>query len=461
MKLLSSGFYGNSPIYLQNLLLSFHEYANSRKRYGMGYYRFLQQLSIMDEGDRLAEQEFQDREVQAIIRHAVQHSPFYRELYKNKASDIQSADGLTQLPIIEETLFAERIEEIHTETQRKKEAFSSGSAPTGFPPLQLTNLDVQRQTAAIDYFKKQNGVINLEMKRATFYSGDFVPHAQTEGAFWRDIYYLNQRIYSAHHCMEPFLESVIRNLNEFRPDFIDGLPSAILALSRFINDQCIILTFQTAAVFVETEILSDSERLEIESAFGCIVRRWSMKSERSPFLFECAAGNLHFNMRTGVLEFGEKGEVLLTRFHTHGTPLIRLKIKDRLLPVHCPCPCGSAHPVVRKPTEPESEYLQSKSRGKVTSLYLATVREKFRQLAPAMQFVQNSLDEIIIWIDGEGTLLLETEQQIRQEMISIFGADMRFTVSRRHVETADSGRYPGLVINNLQKHICQSDCGMN
>lgn len=461
MKLLSSELYGNSPIYLQNLLLSFREYANSRKRYGMGYYRFLHQLSIMDERDPLAEQAFQDQELQALVQHAALHSPFYRELYRNKASEIQTAADLTLLPVITETLFEERIQEIHTQAQSKKEA-STHHAATGLSLLQLTNLDIQKQTAAVDHFRKQNGAINLEMKRATIYSGDFVPHTQTEGAFWRDIYYLNQRLYSAQHCREPFLEPVVRNLNEFRPDFIDGLPSAILALSRFINTNRIILTFQTAAVFVETEILTDTERLEIESAFGCTVRRWSMASDHSPFLYECASGNLHFNMRTGVLEFAERGKVLLTLFHTRGTPLIRLEIKDRLLPVPCPCACGSAHPVVRRPAVPESEYLQSKSRGKVTSLYLATVQEKFRALAPAMQFVQNSLDEIIIWIDGDAPLPFDSEQQIRQEMVQVFGADMRFTVRSREVEQVDLAESSGLIINNLNlnKRICPRECGM-
>lgn len=461
MKLLSSELYGNSPIYLQNLLLSFREYANSRKRYGMGYYRFLHQLSIMDERDRTAERAFQDQEVQALVQHAALHSPFYRELYRNKTSEIQTAADLTQLPVINETLFEERIQEIHTQAQ-KKIAASTHHAAAGFALLQLTNLDIQKQTAAVDHFRKQNGAINLEMKRATIYNGDFVPHTQTQGAFWRDIYYLNQRLYSAQHCREPFLEPVVRNLNEFKPDFIDGLPSAILALSRFINTHRVILTFQTAAVFVETEILTDNERLEIENAFGCTVRRWSMASDRSPFLYECAAGNLHFNMRTGVLEFAESGKVLLTRFHTRGTPLIRLEIKDRLLPVPCPCACGSAHPVVRKPAIPESEYLQSKSRGKVTSLYLATVQEKFRDLAPAMQFVQNSLDEIIIWINGDAPLPFDTEQQIRQEMVQVFGADMRFTVRSREVEQVGLAKSSGLIINNLNlnKRICPSECGM-
>ncbi|MFP8782055.1 phenylacetate--CoA ligase family protein [Planococcus plakortidis] len=459
MKLLSTELYGNSPVYLQNLMLSLREYANSRKRYGMGYYRFLHQLSGMDENDRQSEERYRDQELRSFLRHAAEHSAFYQELYGKSLADIQCASDLRQLPVIEEELFNERIDEIRLHTMRKKEGAADVSGTGQSPRLWLSNLDLQKQTAAVDHFKKQHGAINLDMKRATFHQGNFVPPGQKQGAFWRDIYYLNQRLYSADHCMEPFLPAVVRNLNGFRPDFIDGLPDAILAIARYINDHRLLLDFQAVAVFVESEILSESEGLEIESAFGCSVRRWSMKTERSPFLTECSAGNLHFNMRTGVMEFTDQGDVLLTRFHTTGTPLIRLKIKDQWMPIYCQCPCGSVHPVVRKPLEPISAFLQSRSRGRVTSLYLATVQEKFRQAAPSMQFVQNSLDAIEIWLSGTNTIPAELEQNIVREMADIFGEDMSFTVKGRLHGAGDKGKGPsGLIINNLQlPRTCQSD----
>ncbi|MEZ0482283.1 hypothetical protein [Planococcus sp. SSTMD024] len=458
MKLLSTELYGNSPVYLQNLLLSFREYANSRKRYGMGYYRFLHQLSGMDENDRQSEERYQDQELRSLLHHAAEHSAFYQDIYGGDLADIRFASDLRQLPIIEEELFNERIDDIRTPPVRKKRGEAEISGSGQLPRLWLSNLDLQKQTAAVDHFKKQHGAVNLDMKRATFHQGDFVPIGQKEGAFWRDIYYLNQRLYSAHHCTEPFLSAVVRNLNGFRPDFIDGLPEAILTLARFINDHRLLLDFQAVAIFVETEILSESERLEIESAFGCSARRWSMKTERSPFLSECSAGNLHFNMRTGVMEFTDKGEVLLTRFHTKGTPLIRLKIQEQWMPVHCPCPCGSAHPVVRKPFKPISGFLQSRSRGKVTSLYLATVQGKFQQAAPSMQFVQNSLDAIEIWLRGTDVVSPQLEQDIIQEMAAIFGEDMIFKVRGCSNSPAEKTGPAGLIINNLQfPRTCRSD----
>lgn len=162
------------------------------------------------------------------------------------------------------------------------------------------------------------------------------------------------------------------------------------------------------------------------------------------------------------MEFTEKGEVLLTRFHTKGTPVIRLKIKDQWMPVHCPCPCGSVHPVVRKPLQPISSFLQSRSRGRVTSLYLATVQEKFQQAAPSMQFVQNSVDAIEIWLSGIDLVPKELEQDIVQEMAGIFGEDMRFMVKGRSGSPSEEIGAAGLIINNLQvPRTCPTEYGMD
>lgn len=95
----------------------------------------------------------------------------------------------------------------------------------------------------------------------------------------------------------------------------------------------------------------------------------------------------------------------------------------------------------------------------MTSLYLATVQEKFRQAAPSMQFVQNSLDAIEIWLSGTNTIPAELEQNIVREMADIFGEDMSFTVKGRLHGAGDKGAGPsGLIINNLQlPRTCQSD----
>lgn len=94
----------------------------------------------------------------------------------------------------------------------------------------------------------------------------------------------------------------------------------------------------------------------------------------------------------------------------------------------------------------------------MTSLYLATVQGKFQQVAPSMQFVQNSLDAIEIWLSGTDFVPPQLEQDIIQEMTGIFGEDMIFTVKGRSNDLSEETGPAGLIINNLQfPRTCQSD----
>lgn len=98
----------------------------------------------------------------------------------------------------------------------------------------------------------------------------------------------------------------------------------------------------------------------------------------------------------------------------------------------------------------------------MTSLYLATVQEKFQQMVPSMQFIQNSVDAIEIWLSGTEIVSKKLEQDIVQEMAGIFGEDMSFIVRGRSNKQAEEIGPGGLIINNLQfPKTCQSDYGMD
>lgn len=108
----------------------------------------------------------------------------------------------------------------------------------------------------------------------------------------------------------------------------------------------------------------------------------------------------------------------------------------------------------------ESAFLQSKTRGKVTSLYLATVRDKFQEAAPFMQFVQDSADGVVIRVGGGEGITPALEKEIIQEMRAAFGEDMHFTVKRQTGKPHEKDSERELVINNLQEmEVCGSDEG--
>lgn len=289
---------------------------------------------------------------------------------------------------------------------------------------------MQRHMALLDFFKMQHGATNLEMKRASFSSNRFIPKRQRKKVFWRDNHAVKQRLYSSYYCNEKNAKAYVENLDNYKPDFIDGLPSAICELAKFINRNKIILSFQPIAVFSTEEKLTPECRKEIEEAFNCPVRHHYAFTEGAPLISECAKGRLHYNRSSGIIETTEDKEMIITGFNTYGTPLIRYKTGE-LIDLGFEderCSCGNAQPVLRQLQGREEDFLQSQSRGKFTALYMSMAGSNFSASIRKIQFIQMAPDAIDVMIEAAESYTMAMTESIQEELIYIFGEEMKFNI---------------------------------
>ena len=324
--------YNKSPIILQNIYTSLVGYTYRRRRFSGVYLKTLEELKHRDYSDLNALEEYQDRQVSELVRYAVEHTQFYRERYKEiDINSIRRVRDLTNLPKLSKEDVRKHTEEMCAiPISERIENNTSGTSGT---PLKtyFTKADCQRRMAYLDFFKWQHGFVHLKMKRASFNSSKIVPIGQKKKVFWRNNYAIKQRIYSGFHCKGANVKYYVDNLNRYKPDSIDGYPSAIYEVARYILDNNVKMTFKPIAVFTTAEALLPYYRTIIEKAFRCPVRDQYASSEGAPFITECKCGRLHYCMDTGVIEFGADGEMLVTSFDSHGTPLIRYAIGDRAI----------------------------------------------------------------------------------------------------------------------------------
>jgi phenylacetate-CoA ligase len=453
MRDLTMKIYDISPIYFQNLLTSIQGYIETKKRYGNLYFKFLKKLGQRDYSDIEHEKKYQQQEMQKLIKHAYEKSPFYRELYKGiDIRTIQSIEDLKKLPILEKEAVRNNMESMYTVPESS--AFVAHTLDSTGMPLKFlfTKEDIQKHTAFLDFFKKQHGVINLEMKRATFSSDRFIPKRQQKKVFWRDNYSIKQRLYSAYYCNEQNAKEFVANLDGYKPDFIDGVPAAIYEVAKYINRNNIILSFKPIAIFSTAQTISQACRKEIEEAFDCPLRHHYASMEGMPFITECAKGNLHYNVGSGVIETTEDKEMIVTCFNSYGTPLIRYNLGERIeLPKdRKPCECGNAHPVLKEIKGSREDYLQSKSKGKFTALYMSMASSKFSDNIRKIQFIQNSKDAIDVLIEAAESYTNAVTASIHEEMEYIFGKDMRFNIRIVEEIPAQANSKFKLVINNMK-----------
>ena len=146
--------------------------------------------------------------------------------------------------------------------------------------------------------------------------------------------------------------------------------------------------------------------------------------------------------------------MIVTCFETHGTPLIRYKIGDRLIFAEEAeeCDCKSVFPIVERIEGRSTDFIESKSKGRFSSIYLSLVSEEFSNSIKSMQFVQNTADKVEIYICADERYQADSMDRIIIDKLRYsLGEDMVFEIHRvSEIPKDPSGKYR-LVINNYSE----------
>jgi len=156
----------------------------------------------------------------------------------------------------------------------------------------------------------------------------------------------------------------------------------------------------------------------IGEILGCKLVDQYASSEGAPFILECEAGNKHIHPLSGIFEVvdenmqpAKEGEILVTSFTTHGTPLIRYRIGDRmkLADPTRKCSCGSFFPMVDYIDGRTSDYIFSPQNGRVNLGNISNCTKNIDGIT-CFQVIQNVPDSISVKVVG-----LNTFTQIQKE----------------------------------------------
>ena len=444
--------YNKSPIFLQNIFTSLKGLSNTKIRYSGVYNSALSEFQNRDYSNIQELNDYQNQRVEELVKYAFDNSKFYQEFYNDiDINSINTVEDLKKLSVLEKDFVRENIDKFYTVS--KKEAVISNTSGTTGKSIKFyhTKLDVQRRMAYLDHFKMQHGFVHRKMKKASFTSSKVIPQNQKSHIYWRDNFSVCQRIYSGFHCKGKMVKYFVENLNKYKPHSIDGYPSAIYEVAKYIVNNNIEMKFTPIAIFPTAEPLLPHYKELIEKAFGCPVRDQYASSEGAPFITECKCGKLHYCMDTGVIEFDKDGEMLVTCFETHGAPLIRYKIGDRaFLSADTMCDCGSVMPIVERLEGRTLDFVYTQDKQKVTSVYLSLVSGDFLNSMKAMQFIQNDFTSLDVYIETDSAYSKEMDQIIIDKLHYTLGdkMDIRVHVVDK-IKKDKSGKFR-FIINNVE-----------
>ncbi len=401
--------YNASPYPVKFILLNIKGYLNTKQRYNKEYEVFLKQHIALWDASLDTVQEYQKEKLKILLSEVFEYSDWYSVIMKNLGITLNDIDQnpiavLKKMPILKKVDRKTKVDQI---VNKKRETAMVGhtSGTSGSPTIDY--LDVESINVSFAIWKRFHHVIGVNPKcRQVRFSGRILIDAKTrKPPFWLYNYFENQLLMSTYHLTKSAIPSYVKKLKQFKPELIDGYPSAIYIISKYINNNNIDIGFAPNAIAVTAETLYDYQRFEIEKAFNCHVYNQYASSEGSPFITECVKGNLHMNLDSGVFEFintegqpakpGEIAKLVVTSFINLKTPLIRYSIEDTVVlsKEGESCDCGCAMPIIEKLTGREDDILWTKEKG-----FVGRMDTAYKGLEGIVkgQIIQENPEEIVV-----------------------------------------------------------------
>lgn len=444
-------FYSVLPVFLQNAAVSTQGWFYNRKRYRGNYANYLDDLMRSQWSSREEIRTIQEILLQELVQETAAHVPYYQSEWKVAGIGPETIrlDTLNRLPLLEKVTLRTHTAEFVNHSRLKHgsdEGHTSGTS--GIPLIFPYDLDsIQRNLAFRERQYRWAGLTGKE-KSARF-SGRLLLGKHNGPPFWRFNRPENQLLFSSYHINDETWLDYYSALKEHKVVFLDGYPSALFSLARYIDQAGYSKQWRPWAVFLTGEAVMDYQRELISQAFGTKVYDFYSSSEGAPFVTQCTAGSHHVNPESGIIEFlrsdgscaepGEEAEMVVTSFFQKTLPLIRYRIGDSgILAQDQHCPCGSSFAVIEKIVGREDDALYSTERGRIGSAGLSTALYKLPRRLKESQIEQLGKDSFVFKYVPHGDDLKNEEKQIlTNELCKRLGNSVKIEISR--VESIPKG----------------------
>lgn len=260
----------------------------------------------------------------------------------------------------------------------------------------------------------------------------------------------NMMRYNSKLINKDTVQDVIKSMNKFRPNYIQGLPSAIYFLCRLIRESNEKLSFTLDGVIFASENIYPEQRKFVEETFGCKALAHYGQTERVNFAEEIIGSSdipeYWFNPLYGLTEIdsSDGNTIIGTGFINKKMPLLRYK-NDDVAELVRSTEIGNVYHIEGHRTAA----MIGKNGERISPASFAHM-ESLLDLADKFQFVQNIPGEITVNLIPKRTLSNEELEKIREEFERMFMGKMKvFVETVEHVEVTARGKF-ALLIQHIQ-----------
>lgn len=454
--------YRLAPVWGQNLMLTGFSTLLDRERYGGRFAEFQSFLAGSEHWTRAEMDAYQDERLRVVIQHAYEQVPFYRKRFDERRltpADIRGRQDLPKLPLLTRDDIRRNFDDLRSRTIAPR-ALKTGhtSGTTGTPLTVGYDRDTIWMTYAVfDRHYRWAGcrLASQGGDRIAVARGNvIVPLDQKRPPFWRRNRRHHQLLLSSFHLSKDNLPAYFDALADFQPAVIDGYPSTLYLLGRYLKSRG--QRFPVRAAVTSSETLYDWQRETIEEAFACRVFDYYALAERAVFSGECDRHEgHHLAEEYGISEVvdgegalvasGTVGRLVGTSLHNLAMPLIRYVTNDMTALRPGSCSCGRPLPLMEDVTTKAEDVLTLPD-GRLISPSVLTHPFKPLDSIEGSQIVQLTPDRVTVrLVPGPGYTEALT-QHLRAELGARLGDGVHIDVEMvDKLEMSANGKFKWVI----------------
>ena len=461
MNRFATTLYGLAPVWGQNLLLTGFGVILDRERYGGRFAEFRSLLAKTEWSSRADLEAYQDERLRATIAHAYATVPYYRRRFDEcglKPADVARREDLWKVPLLTRDDIRRHYDELRSTAVSPRDLRTGHTSGTTGTPLTVGyDRDTVWMTYAVfdRHYRWAGCRMGHDGNRVAVARGNvIVPLTQRQPPFWRENRRHRQLLLSSFHFSRDNMPAYFEALASFNPDVLDGYPSTLYLLARFLQSRG--ETFPLKAAITSSETLYDFQREVIQERFACQVFDYYALAERVVFSGECDhhQGH-HLAMEYGVAEVvdpdgrpvapGTVGRLVGTTLHNSAMPLIRYVTNDMTAVRAGSCACGRGLELMDDVTTKAEDVLTLKD-GRLISPSVLTHPFKPLDCIEGSQIVQTAPDRVTVRIvAGSGYTSGHTDH-LRAELKARLGEDMEIDVQMvDRLEMSANGKFKWVI----------------
>jgi len=394
-------------------------------RYGKAWNEAVALLRESEHWDEEALVKFQEARLERLIHHCYENVPYYREIFRQhdlKPQDIQSIDDLKKLPTLDK----------ETVIKRKNDLLATNGAALGRYPAHTSG----SSGTPLDFYMDQStrpterALVLRHLLWLGYQKGDRT--AIFKGLPLADPTKSSQYLpgskelrFSFHNMDHDRLETMVDELERFKPAFINAWPSCLYVLATWMERN-------GRSIPPPKYIVTSSEnqyphiREMIERVFKSKIIDWYGQEESCATAIQCEfAQGYHVQMEMGIVELVPRRqncwEIVGTCLHNLVMPFIRYKTGDLAVKGEGHCPCGRKYPTIKEIIGREIAFVLTPEKNMVSPLILHFSFYNLDEIKEA-QIIQEDLNTLKIMIVPWNGISSNTKERLLQELRTRLGS---------------------------------------